>query len=272
MQLAGPVSVQMREGLPHTHKRSGEEKLRAVFFILPTMEPPSITRVKICCIGDHFEAHLAANHGASAIGLVSEMPSGPGAISEKEIKYIARLASARVDRVLLTSKRNAREIIRQLEGLCIWTVQLVDAVDRNEYEIMRAEIPDVRLVQVIHILGEESLGFAVAAAQLADALLLDSGRPHLPVPELGGTGRRHDWSVSARIRAEVPIPVYLAGGLNAENVGEAIATVKPFGVDVCSGVRTNGMLDEEKLSAFIGAVRAADPSEITFFPPPAWND
>jgi phosphoribosylanthranilate isomerase len=94
-----------------------------------------------------------------------------------------------------------------------------------------------------------------------DALLLDSGNQSLPVKELGGTGRTHDWSVSRRIVEAAPVPVYLAGGLTPDNVGEAVRRVRPFGVDVCSGVRSGGRLDEARLAAFAAAVRAADQEE-----------
>jgi phosphoribosylanthranilate isomerase len=116
----------------------------------------------------------------------------------------------------------------------------------------------VKIVQVIHVTGEESLDEALALAKDVDALLLDSGNPRLPVKELGGTGRRHDWAISRRIVESSRVPVYLAGGLNTSNVAEAIGTVGPFGVDVCSGVRTNGFLDTDKLSAFMEKVRGTD--------------
>jgi phosphoribosylanthranilate isomerase len=114
-------------------------------------------------------------------------------------------------------------------------------------------MPGVALVQVIHVCGDDSIDKAVAVAPHVDALLLDSGNQDLAVKELGGTGRRHDWAISRRIREVSPKPIYLAGGLNAGNVAEAIDTVGPFGLDVCSGVRTKGRLDAEKLAAFVRA-------------------
>jgi phosphoribosylanthranilate isomerase len=110
---------------------------------------------------------------------------------------------------------------------------------------------------VIHVAGEQSVAEAVAAAAHADALLLDSGQPHAPIKVLGGTGRFHDWAVSRRIVEAAPCPVFLAGGLRADNVGAAIATVRPFGVDVCTGVRrADHSLDRAKLAAFVAAVAA----------------
>jgi|SRR5689334_8939593 len=222
------------------------------------MDPSSHTRVKICCIAGSGEADLAIRRGASVLGLVSAMPSGPGPIEESLIATVARTIPPGIEIFLLTSKRTAEAIVEQHLRTGIRTLQLVDAVAAPEYERLREKIPGVRIVQVIHVVGQASLGEAVDAAKRADAILLDSGRPDLPVPELGGTGRRHDWSISRKIREAIPIPLFLAGGLNADNVREAIETVRPFGVDVCSGVRTNGKLDESKLAAFMAGVRAAD--------------
>jgi phosphoribosylanthranilate isomerase len=94
----------------------------------------------------------------------------------------------------------------------------------------------------------------VGLAEHVDAILLDSGNPKLAVKELGGTGRRHDWKLSRRIAETCGKPVFLAGGLNAENVREAIESVQPFGVDLCSSVRTNGKLDLQKLESLFRSV------------------
>ena len=109
-------------------------------------------------------------------------------------------------------------------------------------------------MQVIHVTGPESVREALQVASLVDALLLDSGNQSLAVKELGGTGRVHDWSLSRDIVRESPVSVFLAGGLRPDNVAEAIRAVQPFGVDLCSGVRTDGHLDENKLAAFFAAV------------------
>src|SRR5205085_9909974 len=115
-------------------------------------------------------------------------------------------------------------------------------------------LPGVSLVQVIHVTGPESIDEALSVAPHVNALLLDSGNPALKVKELGGTGRRHDWQISRRIREQSPIPLLLAGGLTPSTVKSAIETVSPWGLDLCTGVRTNGALDESKLSAFFAAI------------------
>jgi phosphoribosylanthranilate isomerase len=215
--------------------------------------------VKICCIKSSEEARVAIRHGASALGLVSAMPSGPGPIPEDLIAKIVAQVPAFVATFLLTSRQDAASIIDQQHRTRVNTIQLVDTLAISDLQDLRRALPAVRLVQVIHVEGPESLAEAKAVAPHVDAILLDSGRPRAAVKEFGGTGRVHDWSVSVRIREAVPVPVFLAGGLKPENVREAIEQVGPFGVDICTGVRTNGSLDETKLSAFFQAVRSAKP-------------
>lgn len=199
---------------------------------------------------------LAVAHGVDAIGLVSAMPSGPGPIEEACIAEIARAAPPAVATFLLTSLQDADAIAEQQRRCGANTVQIVDRLERGTHAELRDAMPGVGIVQVIHVTGPESVDEAVAVAPHVSALLLDSGRPSLAVKELGGTGRTHDWEVSRAIRDAVAgvAPVFLAGGLRAENVADAIRAVEPFGVDVCSGLRTDGRLDAAKLDAFMRAV------------------
>ena len=217
-----------------------------------------MTRVKICCISSIEEARLAVRLGTSALGLVSEMPSGAGVISEALITEIAVTVPPPVATFLLTSRTDCAEITAQQKRCGVNTVQICDRLAPGVHTELRKALPGISLVQVIHVTGEESVTEALeAAAREVDALLLDSGNQSLLVKELGGTGRTHDWSLSARIVEESPIPVFLAGGLSPANVSEAIRSVRPFGVDVCTGVRTAGALDKRKLLQFIEAVTAA---------------
>jgi phosphoribosylanthranilate isomerase len=214
------------------------------------------TKVKVCCIKSREEAQLAIRYGASAVGFVSAMPSGPGPISEEQIAAIIPFVPPGIATFLLTCQRDAAAIIRQQQKTKANTLQLVDSVPVSVYPELRAELPGITVVQVVHVTGEESVEEARAVAPFVDAILLDSGNPKLAVKVLGGTGRVHDWKLSRTIREQVTIPVYLAGGLRPENVGEAIRFVRPYAVDLCSGVRTNGNLDEAKLSAFFAQVSA----------------
>lgn len=217
-------------------------------------------RVKVCCIESVEEARLAIAAGADALGLVSAMPSGPGVISEALIRTIATGAPPPVATFLLTCLTDADAIIAQHRRCLTSVIQLVAAVAPAHVARVGAALPAVKLVQVIHITGPEALEAAREAALAVDALLLDSGRPDAAVPELGGTGRTHDWGLSRRIVEVSAVPVFLAGGLNAANVAAAVAAARPFGVDVCSGVRTDGHLDPAKLTAFMAAARGGRPA------------
>ncbi len=211
-------------------------------------------RVKVCCIGSVEEMWAAINLGASAVGLVSEMPSGPGVIEEDLIREIAQSVPPSVATFLLTCKQDARSIIEQQRLCGANTIQICDRLESGSYSEIRRALPGIKVVQVIHVTGEESVEEAIRVASHLDALLLDSGNQSLRVKELGGTGRTHDWRLSRRIVESVRVPVFLAGGLKAENVREAFQQVRPFGLDVCSGVRTDGHLDEEKLSRLFAAL------------------
>ena len=216
------------------------------------------TRIKICCIGSIEEARLAIEHGADAIGLVGPMPSGAGVIGDDLIAEIARAVPPPVAAFLLTSETTPEAIIAHARRCGTDTVQMVDHVAPGHVPALRAGLPGVRLVQVIHVEGAESVLAARRIAPLVDAILLDSGRPSATVRELGGTGRIHDWSISRDIVRGCDCPVFLAGGLHAGNVAAAITAVRPFGVDLCTGIRTDDKLDRAKLRAFIAAVAKAD--------------
>jgi len=216
-----------------------------------------VPQVKICCISSISEAHAAIEAGASAIGLVGQMPSGPGIIPDSVIFEIARAVPPTIGTFLLSSQTSVKEIIKHHRRTLTNTIQLVDALAGGSYRDLRKALPGVKLVQVIHVIDERSVGQAIEVSGQVDALLLDSGNPDLKVKELGGTGRTHNWKISRSICANVSVPVYLAGGLNPGNVRQAIAEVQPFGIDVCSGVRTNGLLDRNKLEEFIQAVRGS---------------
>jgi phosphoribosylanthranilate isomerase len=217
---------------------------------------PIRPRVKICCIKSPEEAALAIACGASALGLVSAMPSGPGVISEDSIARIADTVPPPIATFLLTCERSPENIIAQQRRCRTNTVQLCDHLPVAVYSRLRNELPGIALVQVVHVVDAASVDYAVEAAAQVDALLLDSGNPGLAIKELGGTGRTHDWTLSRRIRDAVRIPLFLAGGLTAANVADAVAAVEPFGLDLCSGVRTKDQLDAVKLRAFFAALPA----------------
>lgn len=213
-----------------------------------------VPRVKICCISSEEEAKLAIDYEASALGLVGNMPSGPGVISDELILKIAKIVPPPISTFLLTSEISAEAIVAHYKRVQTSTIQIVDELKEGTYSLIREKLPSVKIVQVIHVVDEKSVDEALKVSQQVDALLLDSGNPNLKVKVLGGTGKVHNWKLSRRIVEQSKVPVFLAGGLTPENVKQAIEQVQPFGLDLCSGVRTNGKLDPVKLEAFFNNV------------------
>ena len=213
-----------------------------------------MVKVKICCISSVEEAKLAVAYGAAAIGLVGRMPSGPGIITDELIHAIAKTVPPPIQTFLLTSETTTDNIIEHHRKVNTTTIQIVDALSGREYHKIREAIPNVQLVQVIHVLDEGSIKEAIEISEFVDAILLDSGNPNLPTKVLGGTGKTHNWDLSKKIREEISLPVFLAGGINKDNIKKAIEYVQPYGIDLCSSVRTNGQLDESKLEALFNAL------------------
>jgi len=214
------------------------------------------TRVKICCIASPGEAELAAAAGADLLGLVGPMPSGPGVIDEAATRDIAAGVPPWAAPVLLTACEMADDIAEHAARVGVRTVQVVNHIAPETHARLARSAPGLARLQVIHVEDEGALGLIDAYAPHVTAFLLDSGRPS--AGELGGTGRVHDWRISAEFARRAPRPVFLAGGLTPDNVGEAIRQVRPAGVDLCTGVRVEGELDPARLSAFMEAVQAAD--------------
>ncbi len=220
------------------------------------MNRPAVVRVKICCIASVEEAWMAIRHGASAIGLISEMPSGPGMIPEEQITEIAASLPLAVGSFLLTSLTDVSEIIAQQRRCRTNAIQLCNPLHTGTYEELKALLPGISIAQVIHVTGREAVDEARRVGPRVDGIVLDSrivggsGR----APQLGGTGQTHDWTISRQICEEVDVPVFLAGGLRPDNVAEAIRVVCPYAIDVCTGVRTGGKLDESKLAAFLARI------------------
>jgi|ERR1700686_2811595 len=219
------------------------------------MNPTHTARVKICCIANIDEAALAVDCGASALGLVSHMPSGPGVIGDELIADIAAAVPPGIGTFLLTSRQSVAGIVKQQRVCHTNTIQICDRLTQGTHRELKDALPGISIVQVIHVTGNESIDEAEQVAPHVDAILLDSGNQKLAVKELGGTGRTHDWSLSKAIRDRIDVPLFLAGGLTPENVNQAIEDVAPFGLDVCSGVRTDGKLDAPKLKRFFAAIR-----------------
>ena len=213
-----------------------------------------VPKIKICCISSIEEANLAIAQGAAALGLVGKMPSGPGIISDELIYTIAKGVPTNIDTFMLTSETSAEAIIEHHKKTNTSTIQIVDALSEGTYAQIKKALPSIKIVQVIHILNEASIEEALRISEQVDALLLDSGNPNLQTKELGGTGRVHNWNLSRKIVEQTKRPVYLAGGINPMNIKQAVEEVQPYGIDLCSGVRTNKLLDPIKLEQLFNAI------------------
>jgi phosphoribosylanthranilate isomerase len=199
-------------------------------------------QVKICCIRSPEEAQTALSFGAAAVGLVSEMPAGPGDLALDAIRDIVASLPPEVGTFLLTSQTNVERLVEKREQTGVNTLQLWDRLASDDYERLRRSLPDVSIVQAVHVQDETALLEAQAVAPRVDAVVLDSASPEAPYRWEPAAGRTHDWSLSRRIVENLDRPVFLAGGITPGNVADAIELVRPYGVDVCSGVRTDSRL------------------------------
>ena len=199
---------------------------------------------------------MAIDFGAAALGLVAKMPSGPGTIEDTLIMEIAKTIPPPIASFMLTSETTDEEIIKHHKRTGTNTIQMVDELLEGSYSNIKLALPSIKLVQVIHVVNEYSVEEAIEVAEKVDALLLDSGNPKALIKELGGTGRTHNWLLSRKIVENSKVPVFLAGGINSDNVKRAIEEVNPFGIDLCSSVRSNGKLDPFKLEVFFKAISA----------------
>jgi phosphoribosylanthranilate isomerase len=193
-----------------------------------------------------------------ALGFVGVRLPSPRAISDAEIAALTAATPPPLATVLLTSEQTAQAISSQVRRTQPAAVQILPHIDPAESGRLAELEPRIRRIQVIHVESPAVLDLIPIYTPHVHAFLLDSGRPDAATPEFGGTGRAHDWKVSAEFVRASHLPVFLAGGLSAANAAEAIRTVRPFGLDLCSGMRTDGRLDPEKLGEFMQAVRKAD--------------
>ena len=213
-------------------------------------------KLKICCIKSIEEAKHAIEHGADILGLVGPMPSGPGPITTYQAAEIAKDLPEHIHSFYLTSKTRFETISAEYDIVGSSHIQLTDHTSAETRQQLKLEYPYIKLVQVVHVSDQNSIQQAISYQKHTDYLLLDSGAPNKEVKELGGTGRTHNWEISKAIVESVDIPVFLAGGINASNVQDAIKIVNPYGIDLCSALRTDDKLDIGKLRSFMNAIRS----------------
>jgi phosphoribosylanthranilate isomerase len=209
--------------------------------------------IKICCIETEEDRARALQDGVTSLGFVAEGLTPPYLVSIPRAATLREGLPRRIEAVLLTAETCAETLVSQARDMDADAIQLCRPVSPQTLAHLRTALPGVRLIGVIHMGDPGGPDRAAAIAESVDIVLLDSGS--LQTSELGGTGRTHDWKESARVRDVVRGELWLAGGLRPDNVGAAITLVRPDGVDVCSGVRTNGRVDPAKVRAFVAAAR-----------------
>lgn len=213
-------------------------------------------RVQVAGVTRIEDAALLVEAGVDAIGLTVGLPPGaPDDTSPELAAAIARSLPPFVTPVLITYRSTSEDLVSLLQRTGAWAVQLHGGASRETVADLRAAMPWVRVIRVVHVTGQHALAEA-AAIDDADAILLDSYDPERG--RWGATGRTHDWHISAAIVRAVRAPVILAGGLRPENVSEAVRIVRPWAVDVHTGVEdAEGRLDPGRVHAFLRAVARA---------------
>lgn len=216
-------------------------------------------RVKVACIRDAEEARRAVSFGAAAIGMAAENPAGGPSLTEDQIRAVTESVPDSVGTFLMTTRRSAPDLARLARNTGVNTLQLWDEPEPDAYAHLRSAIPGLSIVQSIAVVGPEAVDRAIEVASLVDALVLDSAHRAAPARWEHQHGRTHDWQLSRRITEEVGIPVILSGGLSHRNVADAIRAVRPYGVEVCTGVRTKGALDTTLLVQFLEGLERINP-------------
>jgi phosphoribosylanthranilate isomerase len=167
---------------------------------------------------------------------------------EDAAKMVATLPPF-IEPVAVTHLQEADPIIAILQRSRCTTLQIQNTIAPDEVAAVRDALPYVHIIKAVHVVDELSIETAVRMSAFSDAIILDTRT----ADRLGGTGIPHDWNISATIVKSVDIPVLLAGGLTPQNVIQAIERVHPYGVDVHTGVKNNGIRDAEKTRAFVEA-------------------
>lgn len=204
-----------------------------------------MTHVKIC--GLRTPEQVAAARGADAIGLVVASPQSHRDLPLDEAARLARLCGPFQTSVAVTAERDLdvlRGIVRVVRPQAL---QVPFRAGGAVFHHLRADFP---LLRILVACRPEDAHLAPVDA---DALVLDAAT----ADGYGGTGRLTDWGAARGVRESARLPIVLAGGLTPDNVADAVRAVRPYGVDVSSGVETEKAKDAKKIEAFIANARGA---------------
>ena len=211
-------------------------------------------RVKICGTATFADLDCAVAAGADAVGFlmgITHVTQDAGT-PETAAAMVATLPPFIVP-VAVTHLTKPSDLIRIVELSRCTTLQIQDMVTPDDIAEVREALPYLRIMKAVHVMDESAITTAKYFSDTADAILLDTRT----ADRIGGTGITHDWNISAKIVKECSCPVILAGGLTPENVTEAITRVRPYAVDVHTGVKKNGVRDAERTRAFVANARTA---------------
>ena len=210
-----------------------------------------MVKVKICGIKKHEDAELAVLSGADAVGLlVGQVHTSNDFIDKDIARAIVESLPPFCSSVLVTHLTECDEICELAEYIGVSTIQLHGGSSPAQAKEIKQRLPYIKTYKSIHVTGPESVDNALAYRGVVDGILLDT--VNVTTGQVGGTGKTHDWSISSQIVRALDIPVIMAGGLNPENVKDAVAQVQPHGVDVNSGTQgPDGFKDPEKIKSFI---------------------
>lgn len=205
-------------------------------------------RVKICGMTRQKDVYAALDNGADAVGFVVGSPSSPRNLSLATARKLMKSVPVFASRVAVTSSKDTRSVRKICSALGPDALQL-HRHNHRLIEIIRRTYPEIELILTASLQNNESLSNAVSMAECSDAVLDDTPSS----TGMGGTGRTHDWNLTAKLRERIyPHPLILAGGLTPRNVKAAIRRVKPYAVDVSSGVeKSPGIKDYQKVREFI---------------------
>ena len=211
-------------------------------------------RVKICGTATFADLDCAVAAGADAVGFLMGIThvTQDAVTPETAAAMVATLPPFIVP-VAVTHLTKPSDLIRIVELSRCTTLQIQDMVTPDDIAEVREVLPYLRIMKAVHVMDESAITTAKYFSDTADAILLDTRT----ADRIGGTGITHDWNISAKIVKECSCPVILAGGLTPENVTEAIIRVRPYAVDVHTGVKKNGVRDAERTRAFVTNARTA---------------
>ncbi|MBI3781982.1 MAG: phosphoribosylanthranilate isomerase [Deltaproteobacteria bacterium] len=212
-------------------------------------------RIQIAGVATLDEALALEALGVDALGFTVRLPSGlHDDLTEAKARSIISALPPFISTVAITYVDNAREAVDLCRYLGVSALQLHGEFPAADIDLVRAGLPHLKIIRAVHVTGEQAFVEARSLARRVDALILDTFDPQ--TGRHGATGKTHDWTISRKIVEGVPAKVILAGGLTPENVGAAIRTVRPWGVDVHTGVEdADGRRDVGRMQAFVAAVR-----------------